>query len=387
MRASPTTAPARNPQNSPSRSSLQPSQPRTSPSTNASFTSPKPMLRGDTRCSTPSATMATTPPRTARPKAAQAWSPTAARPRSATVAIASGYTIRFGNRKCSRSMTERTTSPAASARNAGSTHESWYRSASPTKSETVTPARSAARGGCRSRRLHPVNGSRCGTRSTTISRPIPARRPAPAHTATTARVTRRPTPRPASLWAGRRRGPHDVEWRLGAGPERERQSALAHEHAQTADGAHPAPTGFAQQRRLDRVHRVEDELAGVKLCGIERRRLTVHPERRRVDHHVEAFDGQLVESDGDPAGRQRRRAAGSLQPARGDRDLCIYAPERVGDRPRRATGPENDGTLARDRDPLVVHGAQEALAVGGVTDERPTRVHDRVDGPERGSFG
>src|SRR2546421_1074706 len=357
MRVSPTSAPARNPQNSPSTSSLQPSQPRTSPSTNASFTSPKPMLRGDTTCNPPSATVAITPPRSARPKEGQASSPTAARARSATVVIASGYTIRFGNRKCSRSMTDSATSPAARARNAGSTHESWYRTASPTKTATVTPARTAARAGRRSRRLHPVSLSRSGPRSTTTSRPSPATRPATAHTATTAAVTCRPKQPPALLRAGRRRGPHHLEWWLDAGPQRERQSALMHEHAETAGGAHPAGAGLAQQRRFDRIHRVEDELAVMEQRGVERRRLAVHPDRRRVDDNVEVLDGQLVESDGGTAGGQRGGASGRVRTAGGDRDVGAGTPERVRDRPACATGPDNDGALPCDRDPLVIDGA------------------------------
>src|SRR5256886_7622009 len=319
MRATPTSAPARTPQRSGTRSSPQPSQPRTSPRTNASFTSPKPMLRGDTTCNPPSATVAITPPRSARPKEGQASSPTAARARSATVVIASGYTIRFGNRKCSKSMTDSATSPAARARNAGSTHESWYRTASPTKSATVTPARTAARAGRRSRRLHPFSGSRSGTRSTTTSRPRPATRPATAHTATTAAVTCRPKPPPALLRAGRRRGPHHLQWRLDAGPQRERQGALVHEHAEAAGGAHPARAGFAQQRRFDRIHRVEDELAVMEQRGVERRRLAGHPDRRRVDDKVEALDCQLVESDGGRAGGQPGGASGRAPTAGGDR--------------------------------------------------------------------
>src|SRR2546430_10106476 len=320
MRASPTRAPARNPQNNPSTSSLQPSQPRTSPSTNASFTSPKPMRRGETTCKPPSATVAITPPRRARPKEGHASSPTAARARSATVVIESGYPIRFGNRKCSKSMTDGATSPAARARNAGSTHESWYRTASPTKSATVTPARTAARAGRRSRRLHPVSLSRSGTRSTTTSRPSPATRPATAHTATTAAGPCRPNQPPALLRAGRRRGPHHLQWWLDAGPQRERQGALVHEHAEAAGGAHPARAGFTQQRRFDRIHGVEDELVVMEPRGVERRRLAVHPDRRRVDDQIEALDGQLVEGESAPAGGQRGRASGRVRTAGRDRD-------------------------------------------------------------------
>src|SRR5437016_3627685 len=284
-------------------------------------------------------------------------------------------------------MTDSATSPAARARNAGSTHESWYRTARPTKSATVTPARTAARAGRRSRRLHPFSGSRSGTRSTTTSRPRPATRPATAHTATTAAVTCRPKQPPALLRAGRRRGPHHIQWRLDAGPQRERQGALMHEHAETAGGAHPAGAGFAQQRRFDRIHRVEDELAVMEQRGVERRRLAGHPDRRRVDDKVEALDCQLVESDGGRAGGQRGGASGRVRTAGGDCDVGADTPERVRDRPPRATGPDDDGALPRDRDPLVIEGTQEAVTIGGVTGERPVRVHDRVDGAERASFG
>src|SRR5437763_6637956 len=387
MSARPTSAPARNPQNRPSTSSLQPSHPRTSPSTNASFTSPKPMLRGERRCNAPSVTAATAPPRIARPNSGQASSPTAARARSTTVATASGYTIRFGNRKCSRSMTDSATRPAAIARNAGSAHESWYRMASPTKTATVTPASSAARAGCKSRRHHPISGSRCGTRSTTTSRPSPATTPATAHTATTTAVTCRPKQPPALLRASRRRGPHHLQWRLDARPERERQGALVHEHAETAGGARPARAGFPQPRRFDRIHGVEDELVVMESRGVERRRLAVHPDRRRVDDQIEWLDGQLVEGESAPAGSQRGRASGRVGTAGCDRDVSAGAAERVRDRPGCAAGADDDSASPRDRDPLVTEGAQEAVTIGGVTGEGPVRVHDRVAGAARRRFG
>src|SRR5918994_6312114 len=354
MSANPTSAPARNPQNKPSTTSLQPSQPRTSPSTNASFTSPKPMLRGEMTCNAPSAAMATTPPRRARPSAPQASSPAAARERSARVRAANGYTMLFGKRKCSKSITASAVSPAASARNANSTHESWYRSANPVKSATVMPASAAARPGLRSRRVQPFSDSRCGTRSTTTSRPSPTTRPATEQAATTAAVTRRPTLRPALFRAGRRRGPHDVERRRHARPQRERQRALVDEHAEPAGGAQPARPGFEQQRCVGRVHRVEDELAGLELGGVEGRRLAVHPERSGVDDHVEAIHDDLVETDGDAVGCERCCVAARVAAAGGDGHVRADAPERVRDGPRRAPGPEHPDALLRDRDAVVV---------------------------------
>jgi hypothetical protein len=59
----------------------------------------------------------------------------------------------------------------------------------------------------------------------------------------------------------------------------------------------------------------------------------------------------------------------------------------VRDRPRRPACSDHEGALSDRRDPLVVQRSQEAVAVGGVADERPVGVHDGVDGAERGRLG